>query len=251
LETLRTGIRSMVPIVPPALVAAAGATWMFGHPSVGLVSAAAFTLVVVLPLYTFAWIGLTMGGTGSVSPPGLPMLLAILAALVPVGIGSSAPWGGDSTLWFYGGLGAWSVVGTCWLVKIALAWAHDGRRAVRAHRLRWGFALLVGIAGLAAMVSPLPLRANFELSRGALESAADRVGSGELHAGDRVTLGLWSARVEDPINTSDASFYLGSNLSEFVGIAEFPAGVSPANDEYFSWERIDGRWWLWREVMSR
>jgi hypothetical protein len=251
LETIRAGIRILAPMIAPALIAAAGATHLFGHVSVGLVAAAAFTLVIVLPLYAFAWIGLSLGEVGSVSPPAFPMLLATLAALVPIASASASPWGNDSVLWFYGGLAAWSIVGTCWLVKIGFAAAHDGADRVRARWPRWTLALVLGIVGFAAAVSPLPLRAGFELSRGGLESAAERVHSGELRAGTRLTLGPWSVMVEDPVESSDASFYLGSNLNEFIGIAEFPVGVSPANDDYFTWAKIDGRWWLWREVMSR
>jgi hypothetical protein len=250
-ETIRAGIRILAPMIAPALIAAVGATYLLGHVSVGLVAGAAFTLVVVLPLYAFAWIGLSIGETGSVAPPGLLMFPAIPLALAPVAIGSASPWGDDSVLWFYGGLGVWSIVGTCWLVKIGFAAAHDGPDAIRARWPRWTLALVLGIAGFAAAVSPLPLRASFELSRAALESAAERVHSGQLQAGARVTLGLWRVMVEDPVDSSDASFYLGSNLSEFIGIAEFPVGISPANDDYFTWQRIDGRWWLWREVMSR
>jgi hypothetical protein len=241
----------MAPIVAPALIAAAGATWLFGRLSSGLVAAAAFMLVIVLPIYSIAWGSLTFGSTGRVAPPGLPMLLATATALVPMMLASSAPWGQDSAMWSFAGVAGWSIVGTCWLVKAGLAWAHDGWAAVRARKVRWGFALVLGVAGFAAAMSPLPLLARFEFNRSAIEDAAGRVRSGQLHAGDRVALGTWSARVEDPVDSAEASFYLGTYDIEFVGIAEFPAGIEPANDEYFTWRHIDGRWWLWRNLLSR
>ena len=251
METVRAGIRILSPLAAPGLVAAAGATFLSGHASVGLVAGAAFMLVVALPLYVFAANGLSLAHSGEVAPPGLPMLVAVLASLGPLVIASASPWGYDSILWLLGGAAAWSIVGTCWLVKIGFAAAHDGRDRVLARWPRWTLAFALGIAGFAAALSPLPLRVGFELSRGALESAADRVHTGQLHAGDRVGLGLWNARIEDPVGSSDASFYLGSATNEFIGIAEFPAGVTPADADYVTWQQVDGRWWLWREIMSR
>lgn len=251
METIRAGVRALAPIVAPTVVAWIGAWYMSGHMGAGIVGASAFALLVVLPAYAFAWIGLSLGGAGFVAPPGLPMIVATLVALLPIAVATSSPWGDDSLLWLYGGLAAWSIVGAWWLVKLGFAWAHDGPGIVRRRLPRWALVFALGVAGFLATVSPLPLRAAFEMNRGAMEGAAARVHAGQLGVGVRVSLGTWSGEVETPVSGAEASFYLGSTATDFIGIAEFPTDVTPADGDYYTWQQIDGRWWLWHELMSR
>lgn len=94
-----------------------------------------------------------------------------------------------------------------------------------------------------AAMSGVSFQVRFDLSRPALDDAANQASAGNLSPSNTLQLGLFYGELST-CDAGRACFYLGHTGSDAYYFVQLPEGVRSANDLDSTWSHMDGRWWL-------
>jgi hypothetical protein len=237
-----------MPLLAAAAVAVLVAIVLADSVFAGLMLGAVFTAVVVVPVYFAALLNISAITGRLLAPPGIPLTVLIAVSLGILAIALSAPW--DALLGLAVGFLLWALAGTIWLVKLGLVLVREGASSVRGRWRRWLFPFVLGVLGFALAVSGASFTLRFELSRPALDGAANQARAGDLSPSRQVQLGLFSGELEtrDPGNVA---FFVGLSWTDAYYFVQLPDGTRPVSDEDSTWSHIGGHWWLNDVVTSR
>jgi len=104
----------------------------------------------------------------------------------------------------------------------------------------------LALLALALVTSDAPLRARFELSRGAMDAAARAVLAGKRDPDDVHRVGLYSVERAERVGGSFRFLVRGTGFFDSGGFAYSPHGRPPrvGEDEYTHYR---GPWYIWSE----